>query len=48
MRGSEYATPKQLLWHIDYFELKALEKLQIKEGLHNLSLFNEEDSQNFP
>ena len=41
MRGSEYATPKQLLWHIDYFELRALEKLQIKEGLHDLSLFNE-------
>ena len=26
-----------LLWHNDYFELKALEKQQIQEGLYDFS-----------
>lgn len=36
MRSSWWATPNMLLWHIDYFERKALEKQQMQEGISEL------------
>lgn len=38
-RGSEHATPQYALWHIDYFEVKALEKQQMYAELSDLCLF---------
>jgi len=38
LEGSECATKNVLLWHYDYFELKALEKEQIQEEISDCSL----------
>ena len=37
------APQNMLLWHKDYFELKALEKQQMHEGHSNLSFFHSEN-----
>lgn len=33
--------PNMVLWHIDYFDLKALEKQQVPEGHSELPFFPE-------
>ena len=38
LKGSECATQNMLLWHFDYFELKALEKEQTQEEVSDSSL----------
>ena len=48
LEGSECATKNVLLWHYDYFELKALEKEQIQEEISDCSLSTSKEVIKFP
>lgn len=47
--GDKNITPQnKRLWHIDYYELKALEKQQLQEGMSDLPFPPKSVSYNFP
>lgn len=48
LEGSECATQNILLWHYDYFELKALEKEQMQEEISDCSLSTQKEVIKFP